>query len=66
MLDCHTAPGSRVDMAKSFHGHLPGFDGFAAGTGGTNLVQTVVTKDLTKFLSTVPCTLKCSSLTKSL
>ncbi|KAI8659979.1 hypothetical protein NCS56_01216200 [Fusarium sp. Ph1] len=38
---------------KSFHGHLPGFDGFAAGTGGTNLVQTVVTKDLTKFLSKV-------------
>ncbi|KAI8714881.1 hypothetical protein NCS52_01209000 [Fusarium sp. LHS14.1] len=38
---------------KSFHGNLPGFDGFAAGTGGTNLVQTVVTKDLTKFLSKV-------------
>ncbi|RSL54937.1 hypothetical protein CEP54_009622 [Fusarium duplospermum] len=38
---------------KSFHGHLPGFDGFAAGTGGTSLVQTVVTKDLTRFLSKV-------------
>ncbi|KID64686.1 cytochrome P450, partial [Metarhizium brunneum ARSEF 3297] len=38
---------------KAFHGHLPGFEAFAAGTGGSNLVQTVVTKDLTKFLNKI-------------
>ncbi|KAM0433860.1 hypothetical protein ACHAPT_003803 [Fusarium lateritium] len=38
---------------KAFHGHLPGFDGFAAGSGGSNFIQTVATKDLTKFLSKI-------------
>lgn len=46
--------GSIVDTEQAFHGDLPGFEGFAAGTGGSNLVQTVVTKDLTKFLSKTP------------
>ncbi|KAH8663815.1 cytochrome P450 [Ilyonectria robusta] len=42
-----------IDTEQAFHGDLSGFEGFAAGTGGSNLVQTVVTKDLTKFLSDI-------------
>ncbi|KAJ3536578.1 hypothetical protein NM208_g1525 [Fusarium decemcellulare] len=38
---------------KTFHAHLPGFDGIRSGVGGSNLVQTVVTKDLTKLLNKV-------------
>ncbi|KAF4473005.1 cytochrome P450 [Fusarium albosuccineum] len=38
---------------RNFHAHLPGFDGIRAGAGGSNLVQIVVTKDLTKLLSKV-------------
>ncbi|ETS82300.1 hypothetical protein PFICI_07302 [Pestalotiopsis fici W106-1] len=50
----------RLDFAKwtfkSFHAHLPGFDGFREGTSGKNLAQMIITKDLTKLLKwhTVP------------
>ncbi|KAF2994024.1 hypothetical protein E8E14_001993 [Neopestalotiopsis sp. 37M] len=47
----------RLDFAKwtykSFHAHLPGFDGFREGVGGKNLAQIVITKDLTKLLNKI-------------
>ncbi|RSL91041.1 hypothetical protein CDV31_015562 [Fusarium ambrosium] len=37
----------------SMHAYIPGFDGFREGSGGTNLLQTVLTKDLTKLLNKI-------------
>jgi hypothetical protein len=36
---------------KNFHADLPGFDGFREGSRDSGLVQTVIMKDLTKYLS---------------
>ncbi|KAJ4258891.1 hypothetical protein NW762_007978 [Fusarium torreyae] len=43
----------KLTLMPTFNAHLSGFDGVRAGTGGSNLVQTVVTKDLTKLLNKV-------------
>ncbi|RSL80435.1 hypothetical protein CEP52_017386 [Fusarium oligoseptatum] len=40
-------------MHQSMHAHIPGFDGFREASGGTNLLQTVLTKDLTKSLNKI-------------
>jgi hypothetical protein len=39
---------------KNFHAHLPGFEGFREGSRDSGLVQAVIMKDLTKYLSKCP------------
>jgi hypothetical protein len=41
-------------VRKNFHAHIPGFDGFREGSQDSGLVQTVIMKDLTKYLSGCP------------
>ena len=38
-------------MQQSFHAHLPGFEGFREGGRDSHIVQDVIMKDLTKYLS---------------
>ena len=37
--------------AKNFHAHLPGFEGFREGGRDSHIIQDVIKKDLTKYLS---------------
>ncbi|KAH6843331.1 cytochrome P450 [Chaetomium sp. MPI-CAGE-AT-0009] len=38
---------------KTFHAHLPGFEGFREGSRESHIVQDVIMKDLTKYLNKV-------------
>ncbi len=51
---CYFSNGLLVLMmrcTKNFHAHLPGFEGFREGGRDSHLVQDVIKKDLTKYLS---------------
>lgn len=36
---------------QAFHAHLPGFEGFREGSRDSHIVQEVIMRDLTKYLS---------------
>lgn len=40
-----------IVYTQTFHAHLPGFEGFREGSRESHIVQDVIVKDLTKYLS---------------
>lgn len=51
LTKCCTLAANKGILPQNFHAHLPGFEGFREGSRDSHIVQDVIMKDLTKYLS---------------